>query len=71
MDQTIDIFIEQLLNDEELRESFFRHPRQTVRLASDWGLPLSDSEIAALLAIEPAWWNRIAAQLIDRLQHAA
>lgn len=71
MDQAIDIFIEQLLNDEELRDSFFRHPRQTLRMAGDWGLPLSDSEVAALLAVEPSLWNRIAAQLIDQLQPAA
>ena len=71
MDQTLEIFIEQLLSDEELRQSFFRNPRATLRLAGDWGMPLCDSEIQALLSTTPSLWDRIAEDLIDRLQRAA
>jgi hypothetical protein len=48
-----------------------RHPRQTLRLADEWGLPLSDSEINSLIATEPALWDRVAEELDDRLQQAA
>ena len=71
MDQTIEIFIDQLVTDEEFRHMFLRHPRRTLRMAGDWGLPLSDREISALLAIEPALWDRVAEALIDRLRGGA
>ena len=40
MEQTLDLFIHELEMDEELRQAFFRNPRETLRLAADWGLPL-------------------------------
>jgi len=71
VEQTIEIFIDQLIADEEFRQMFLRRPRQTLRMAADWGLPLSDREIGALLAIEPALWDRVAETLIDRLRGGA
>jgi len=69
--RTLDIFIEELVADEEFRDAFFRHPLRTVRRAADWGLPLSESEVRALVATDPAVWDRIAEDLDARLQEAA
>ena len=71
MEQTIAIFIDHLVADEEFRHDFLRNPRRTLRLADEWGLPLSDSEIRSLIATEPAVWDRVAEELDDRLQQAA
>ncbi len=71
MDQNLDIFIDQLVADDEFRHCFIRNPRKTFGIAEDWALPLSDSEISALIAIEPALWDRVAEELIDRLEQAA
>jgi hypothetical protein len=71
MDQTFEIVIDQLVEDEEFRDSFFRNPRKTLRLADEWGLPLSDSEIHSLLERTPAVWERVARELNARLQEAA
>jgi len=71
MEQTIAIFIDHLVADEEFRHDFLRNPRRTLRLADEWGLPLSDSEISALIATDSAVWERVAEELDDRLQQAA
>ena len=71
MSQTLDIFIDELLADEELRFNFFRNPRRMRWLAEQWELPLTDSEIQALIAMDPSLWDRIAEQLCSRLQQAA
>jgi len=69
--QSLEIFIDHLIEDEELRDAFLRAPRQTLRLAVEWGLPLSESEMRALIAADPAVWDRIADELDSRLQLAA
>ena len=69
--QSLEIFIDELVMDEELRQSFFRNPRKTLRLAADWGLPLSDSEICALLATNRSFWDQVVEALDVRLQQAA
>jgi hypothetical protein len=69
--QSLEILIDHLIDDEELRDSFLRTPRQTLRLAADWGLPISDSEMQALIAADPAVWDQIADELDSRLQLAA
>ncbi|HJZ72021.1 MAG TPA: hypothetical protein VKE51_09775 [Vicinamibacterales bacterium] len=69
--QSLEIFIDHLLEDEELRDSFLRTPRQTLRHAADWGLPLCESEMRALIAADPSVWDRIADELDSRLQQAA
>jgi len=71
MKQSIAIVVEELLADEEFRSSFLRNPRKALWLAGEWGVPLTDSEIGALLAAEPALWDRVAEDLIDRMQQAA
>jgi hypothetical protein len=67
MKQTFDIFIDELVTDEEFRETFLRRPRQTLALADDWGLPLSSSEIRSLIATEAGVWDRLAETLNARL----
>jgi hypothetical protein len=69
--QSLDIFIEELIADEEFRDAFFRNPRRTLRLAADWGLPLSETEIRSLIAAEPLVWDRVAEEIVSRLQEAA
>lgn len=69
--QSLEIFIDELIADEEFRDAFLRSPRQTLRLAADWGLPLSESELRSLLASDPSVWDRVADELDSRLQEAA
>ena len=71
IEQTVDLFIYELQTDEELREAFFRNPWKTLRLAADWGLPLSDTEVMALLGVGHGFWDRVLEGLDDRLQDAA
>jgi hypothetical protein len=69
--QSLEIFIGELAVDEELRASFFCNPRKTLRLAADWGLPLSDTEVGALLGANQSFWDQVLEGLDDRLQAAA
>ena len=69
--QSVEIFIDELVTDEEFRDAFFRSPRKTLQLAGDWGLPLSESEIQRLRAAEHFLWERVVDQLDIRLQEAA
>jgi len=69
--QSLEIFIDHLIEDEELRDAFLHNPAKTLRLAADWGVPLCDSEIRALVAIGPAIWDRITDDVGARLQEAA
>jgi len=71
MDQTIEIMIDQLVEDEEFRQLFLANPWKLMREADEWGLPLSDSEIQALLSTAPAVWDEIASGVCSRLQAAA
>jgi hypothetical protein len=50
MEHTVEIVSDQLVADEEFRDSFLRNPRRTLGLADEWGLPLSTTEIHALVA---------------------
>lgn len=71
MEQTFEIFIQELVADEELRHSFFRSPRTTLQFADDWALPLCASEIRSLIASDASVWDRIVEELDTRLQLAA
>ena len=66
---SLEILIAELTTDEELRDSFLRNPGRTLLLASDWGLPLSDSELQSLRA--PRVWNKVAEALEARFLEAA
>ena len=69
LNDSLEILIAELTSDEELRDSFLRNPRRTMELASEWGLPLSDSELHALRA--PRLWNRVTEELEARFLAAA
>lgn len=68
--QSLDIFIDELMMDEEFRDSFLRNPRKTLQRAGDWGLPLCESELRSLLA-DSRLWERVVHALNTRLQDAA
>jgi hypothetical protein len=69
--RSIEILIGRLITDEGFRMAFLRDPKRTLELASEWELPLSRSEISALLATDPSLWNRVADQVDTRLQKAS
>jgi hypothetical protein len=71
MEQTFEMFIEELAADEEFRQAFFRNPRRALSTANDWGLPFTDTEIMVLMATTPSVWDRLAENLDGRLQQAA
>ena len=71
MEQTFEILIDELVADEEFRDSFLRNPRRALHLAGECGLPLCTSEIHALLTIARARWDEVAEAVDARLQMAA
>jgi hypothetical protein len=71
MENSFDILIDALVTDDEFRHSFLRQPRMTLELADDWGLPLSRSEIRALIAADRTAWDRVADALGLQLEEAA
>jgi len=71
MNDPFEIFINELMADEELRGSFLRNPSSILELASEWGLPLSESELRSLLKPSYRRWDRIVDELEARLGVAA
>ena len=71
VDRSLEIFIDELVADEEFRQFFFRSPLTTLRHAREWGLPLSDSEIGSLIASGAYVWDRVADALNSQLIDAA
>jgi hypothetical protein len=70
LEQSLAIFLDELIADDEFRDSFLRNPRRTLRLAAD-RLPLSETEVQSLIACAPWVWEKIADDLDSRLQEAA
>jgi len=71
METALNLFIDELVINEDFRDSFLRSPRRALRTAQEWGLPLADSEIQLLLDVKPGTWDRVAEELGWRLQAAA
>jgi hypothetical protein len=71
VDRSLEIFIDELVGDEEFRQFFFRSPLNTLRHAREWGVPLSDTEIASLMASGSYVWDRVAEALNSQLLEAA
>jgi hypothetical protein len=69
--RSIEILVGKLITDEEFRRSFLNDPWQTLQLAEEWNLPLTEAEIDALVATEASLWDRVAAELDARLQKAS
>ena len=71
LEQSLEILIDELVGDDELREAFLRNPDRTLRLASEWGVPLCDSELRALRTPRYPVWDRVTEALEQRLGLAA
>lgn len=68
---TLDIFIYELMADDELLRAFLSNPRRTIRRAAEWGLPLSDNELRSLEPAAMALWDNLSEQLDARFASAA
>ena len=68
MQRSIEIVIGRLITDQEFRAEFVRDPRGALHDAGRWGLTLSLTEVAALVATDRTLWDRIAVELDSRLQ---
>ena len=71
MEQAFEIVIDHLVTDDEFRLFFLRNPRRALEAADEWGLPLCDSEINALMACGRSIWDRVAVEVNARLEYAA
>ena len=71
LDQSLEILVDELMTDDELRDAFLRNPDRTLRFANDWGMPLSDSELRLLRAPSFSLWDRVIDELEARLGAAA
>jgi hypothetical protein len=69
--RTIEVLIGRLITDEGFRADFLDHPETTLVALCDHGWELSRTEIAALVATDPALWARTADALDPRLQKAS
>jgi hypothetical protein len=69
--RTIELLIGRLITDEEFRADFIDHPEKTLVALCDQGWEMSRTEIAALVATDPALWARTADALDPRLQKAS
>ena len=66
----IEIVVGRLLTDEEFREQFMSDPHQALAGLLERGTHLTQTEIAALVAIDSTLWERFAEQIDPRLQKA-
>jgi hypothetical protein len=66
----IEIVIGRLVTDEEFRETFQSDPHQALANLLDRGMHLTHAEIAALVAMDAAFWERVADEVDPRLQKA-
>jgi hypothetical protein len=59
----IEIVIGKLVTDEGLRQKYLSAPRETLLDLVERGMHLTHAEIAALIAIDSALWERAAKQI--------
>lgn len=71
LEQSLEILVDELVTDDELRDAFLRNPLTTLRSASEWGMPLTDSELQVLCAGRFPVWERVAEELGARLGRVA
>ncbi len=69
--RTIELLIGRLVTDEQFRTDFLGNPETTLVALCDYGLELSKTEIAALVATDPTLWARTADAIDPRLQKAS
>ena len=69
--RTIEVLIGRLITDEQFRADFLSHPARTLAALCEQGWDLSHTEIAALVATDPALWTTTADAVDPRLQKAS
>ena len=69
--RSIEMVIGRLVTDEEFRETFRSDPHRALAELLERGTHLTQAEIAALIATEPALWGRVADEIDSRLQKAS
>ena len=67
----IELVIGRLVTDEDFRRAFREDPRAALAGLPQRGVPLTESERAALLATDLALWERVAEHVDPRLQRAS
>lgn len=67
----VELLIGRLITDEQFRAEFLDDPQRTLTALRDHGFELSHTEVAALIATDPALWGRAAELLDPRLQKAS
>jgi hypothetical protein len=67
----VELVIGRIVTDEQFRNEFLRDPVATLLGLSDRGLELTRTEIAALVATDPALWTGVAERIDPRLQKAS
>jgi hypothetical protein len=67
----VETVIGRLITDEQFRAAFLADPVGTLTRLTERGMDLTPLEIAALVATDPALWERAAASLDARLQKAS
>jgi hypothetical protein len=68
--RNVELLIGRLLTDEEFRDLFLADPERALRTLLDRGFHLTQSEIAALRAIDASLWPRVASEIDPRLRKA-
>jgi hypothetical protein len=63
--------IGRLMTDEEFRRTFVNDPHRAMSELFERGMHLTHAEIAALIAIDPSIWERVAGEIDPRLQKAS
>ncbi len=71
LEQSVEILVDELMNDDELRQAFFRNPYRTLKSGAEWGLALTDNEVEALCTSRVPVWERVADAMNARLPLAA
>ena len=66
----VEWLIGRLITDEAFRAEFLQNPDVVLRAMCDAGFELSRTEMAALIATDPALWGRTAEAVDPRLQKA-
>jgi hypothetical protein len=62
--------IGRLVTDEEFRATFLRDPHEALAQLLERGTHLTHAEIAALVAMDIEFWDRVADEIDPRLQKA-
>jgi hypothetical protein len=69
--RSIEVFIGRIITDEGFRQTFAGNATAAIRLFIDTGHELTSVEIAALVAMRPDFWERVADEVDPRLQKAS